>query len=67
MDDLHVGFLVPNGVENFGEDEDGCISFFWHHSVGYTFFYLPGDFDARASCVRKRIEERESDKKLEEK
>ena len=23
VDDLHVGFLVPVGVEAFGEDEDG--------------------------------------------
>ncbi len=29
VEDLHVGFLVPIEVEACGEDEDGCISFFW--------------------------------------
>ena len=35
---LHIGSIVPTGLEAFGEDEDGCRYFFWHQCMMHTFF-----------------------------
>ena len=48
MVDLHIGFLVPVGVEAFGEDEDG-VDLSLGKKVWDTLFYLPGESDAGAS------------------
>lgn len=42
LDDVHIGFIVPIGVEAFGEDEYWIRSFFGHQSVGHTFLFTWG-------------------------
>ena len=50
MDDLHIGFLFPIGMEAFGEDEDG-VDLSLGIKVWDTLFYLPGESDVGASSL----------------